>query len=166
MKKIAITATLFMALAACQSEKTNKEYSGGSMIEAEGQSEAEIRENLKQFEIEERERLEREKRNVTSLKYDRLEHDFGDVKSGTDNKTTFKVTNTGDMPLIISDVKASCGCTTPKKPQGPIEPGGSDVIEVNFHPNPGQGIVTKTVTVTANTNPKITELKIKAKVLD
>ncbi len=100
---------------------------------------------------------------TTSLKFDKLTHDFGAVKEETDNKTVFRVTNTGKFPLIIDDVKASCGCTTPSKPTKPIAPGKSDKIEVVFHPNEGQlNKQSKTVRVTANTKPKETVLKISA----
>lgn len=100
---------------------------------------------------------------TTSLKFDKLTHDFGKVKEETDNKTVFRVTNTGKFPLIIDDVKASCGCTTPTKPTKPIAPGKSDKIEVVFHPNEGQlNKQSKTVRVTANTEPKETVLKISA----
>ena len=100
---------------------------------------------------------------TTSLKFDKLTHDFGKVKEETDNKTVFRVTNTGESPLIIDDVKASCGCTTPSKPTKPIAPGKSDKIEVVFHPNEGQlNKQSKTVRVTANTEPKETVLKISA----
>ena len=100
---------------------------------------------------------------ITSLKFDKLTHDFGKVKEETDNKTVFRVTNTGKFPLIIDDVKASCGCTTPSKPTKPIAPGKSDKIEVVFHPNEGQlNKQSKTVRVTANTEPKETVLKISA----
>lgn len=100
---------------------------------------------------------------TTSLKFDKLSHDFGKIKEETDNKTIFRVTNTGKFPLIIDDVKASCGCTTPSKPTKPIAPGKSDKIEVVFHPNQGQlKNQSKTVRVMANTVPKETILKISA----
>ena len=100
---------------------------------------------------------------TTTLKFDKLSHDFGTVKEESDNKTIFTVTNTGKFPLIIDDVKASCGCTTPSKPTKPIAPGKSDKIEVVFHPNRGQlNNQSKTVRVMANTNPKETMLKISA----
>lgn len=85
------------------------------------------------------------------------------MKEESDNKTVFRVTNTGKFPLIIDAVKASCGCTTPSKPTEPIAPGKSDKIEVVFHPNVGQlNKQSKTVRVTANTEPKETVLKISA----
>jgi hypothetical protein len=99
----------------------------------------------------------------TTLKFNKLSHDFGKVKEDSDNKTVFRVTNTGKFPLIIDDVKASCGCTTPSKPTKPIAPGKTDKIEVVFHPKEGQlNKQSKTVRVMANTGPKETVLKISA----
>ncbi len=100
---------------------------------------------------------------MTSLSFDKEIHDFGDVAAETDVFTEFKVTNTGKRPLIIENVSASCGCTTPKKPEKPIPPGATDVIEVKFKSKPGQmNEITKTVTVTANTKEKTHQVKIRA----
>ncbi len=99
--------------------------------------------------------------SLTSLRFDKMNHDFGKIKEDTDNKTVFRVTNTGKFPLTISDVKASCGCTTPSKPTKPIAPGKSDKIEVVFHPKVGQlKKQTKTIRVKANTEPEETVLTI------
>lgn len=100
---------------------------------------------------------------MTSLSFDKEMHDFGDVQAETDVFTEFVVTNTGERPLIIEDVSASCGCTMPKKPEKPIAPGESDVIEVKFKSKPGQlNEITKTVTVTANTKEKQHKVQIRA----
>jgi hypothetical protein len=106
---------------------------------------------------------ELEAASTTSMKIDKEIHDFGKVVEGVENHCTFTVTNTGDKPLVLSDVKASCGCTTPSKPDGPIAPGKSDKIEVGFKPN-GKGVSEKTITITANTDPRITVVKVKADV--
>ena len=97
------------------------------------------------------------------ISFNEILHDYGNVKPDSDNTAFFIVTNTGKKPLIIESVDASCGCTTPIKPEKPILPGKSDKIKVVFHPKPGQvGEQNKTVTVTANTDPRLTVLKIKA----
>ena len=110
-----------------------------------------------------KEQQQKETASTTSMKIDKEIHDFGKVSVGVENHCTFTVTNTGDKPLILSDVKASCGCTTPSKPEGPIAPGKSDKIEVGFKPN-GPGVSEKTITITANTDPRITVVKVKADV--
>ena len=106
---------------------------------------------------------EKEDVPLTSLKFDKMKHDFGKVKEDTDNKTFFTVTNTGQNPLVIESVKASCGCTTPSKPEKPISPGKSDKIEVVFHPKVGQlKQQNKTIRVVANTVPSETVLNVGA----
>lgn len=167
MKRIILLFSAVFALAACQeqedSEITAQNGDVVSTVSANDQSEQALEEELKEIREEESRRLAEEEANSTSMEFDKLRHDFGDVKPDSDNTTMFKVTNTGKRPLIISDVSASCGCTTPKKPEGPIAPGKSDVIEVTFHPKPGQvNEIIKTVTVTANTVDKIHTLEIRA----
>ncbi|NRA12510.1 MAG: DUF1573 domain-containing protein [Crocinitomicaceae bacterium] len=101
--------------------------------------------------------------SYTTLKFDKMVHDFGTVKPDTDNFVQVTVTNTGNRPLIISDVSSTCGCTMPKKPEAPIAPGQTDIIEVKFHSKPGQlGEVSKTVSVTSNTKEVISTFEIKA----
>lgn len=107
--------------------------------------------------------LEKIESSRTSMTFDKLVHDFGTVQADTDNFVEVVVTNTGNRPLIISDVSATCGCTMPKKPEAPIPPGQTDIIEVKFHSKPGQlGEVSKTVSVTANTEEVISKFEIKA----
>src|SRR5690554_7901885 len=47
--------------------------------------------------------------------------DYGTIEKGADGVRVFEFTNTGNAPLIISKVNSSCGCTVPKKPEGPIQ---------------------------------------------
>lgn len=164
MKKVFLFTLLGFLVFSCTEEKKNvSDNNGSSLIAAGGESEEELKESLKEFNEQEEKRLAEEKSSITTLEFDKLIHDFGDVKSDTDNKCRFKVTNTGLKPLIISDVKASCGCTTPHKPEKPILPGKSDFIEVGFHPNPGQvNEIIKTITVTANIPEITTEIKIRS----
>jgi hypothetical protein len=103
---------------------------------------------------------------TTTIEYEEVMHDFGDVFYPSDNKYTFRFKNTGTEPLVISDAKASCGCTVPRKPEKPIMPGESGEMDVVFKPKEGQvgQEVTKRITVTANTEPQQTYLDIKATV--
>lgn len=164
MKKNLIFVGAFSLLFACSESKENSVSNNGeSLIAAGGQTEAELAKSLEEFNKAEEKRIAEEKAKTTSLKFDKVFHDFGDIKPDSDNSCRFEVFNTGDKPLIIEKVEASCGCTTPHKPEKPIPPGKSDFIEVGFHPNPGQiNEITKTVTVTANTIEKIHELKIRS----
>lgn len=170
MIKIYLSVITCALLISCGSETVNiqkKEGNVSSSIAAGNVSDEELAAQLKEYENKEKERLKEIEARVTSLKFDKLKHDFGDVQALKENFTTFTVTNTGNKPLIIDDVAASCGCTMPKKPEGPIAPGESDVIEVVFKSKPGQvNEILKTITVTANTMEKIHEVEIRAFVIE
>jgi hypothetical protein len=98
----------------------------------------------------------------TKVSFTQSSHNFGNIKQDTENKHIFKFTNTGDKPLIIENAQGSCGCTVPKYPREPIAPGKTGEIEVEYKPGKQQGAQTKTVTITANTEPKVTTLQISA----
>ncbi len=75
--------------------------------------------------------------------------DYGTVSKGSDNGVrTFEFTNTGNAPLIISNVQSTCGCTVPTKPTEPILPGKTGKIDVKYNMNPGP--IRKTITVESN----------------
>ncbi|MEM7484653.1 MAG: DUF1573 domain-containing protein [Bacteroidota bacterium] len=96
------------------------------------------------------------------MSFEKSEHDFGTIAQGTPQETIFKFTNTGNAPLIITDAKSSCGCTIPEYPKNtPIAPGATGELLVKFNGS-GQNQVTKTVTVTANTEKGSELLRIKA----
>ncbi len=102
---------------------------------------------------------------ITSIKFEETTFDFGTVKDGEKVKHNYKFTNTGKVPLIISDAKGSCGCTVPDWPREPIAPGKSGEIKVEFDSkNKGteEGAPqAKKVTLTANTDPVQSFLNIK-----
>lgn len=100
----------------------------------------------------------------TAVNFSKSEHDFGKVISTSENTYKFAFTNTGTEPLIIENAVGSCGCTVPEYPKAPIPPGGSGEIKVVYKPNGQSGAQQKTVTVTANTEPNQTILRIKADV--
>jgi hypothetical protein len=102
---------------------------------------------------------------ATSIKFDKALHDFGKINEGELVRTTFRFTNTGKNPLIISNAVGSCGCTVPKWPQHPVPPGGMDEIAVEFNSAGKRGENDKTVTVTANTTPANNTLTIRATVV-
>jgi len=102
---------------------------------------------------------------IPSFAFPESDHDFGTINEGDIVDHTFAFTNNGDAPLIISSATASCGCTVPQWPKEPIPVGGSGEIKVQFNSRNKPGIQNKTVTITANTFPKISRLKIKANVV-
>ncbi len=95
------------------------------------------------------------------MTFQETEYDFGTIDQGTNVEHLFKFTNTGDAPLVIVDAKSSCGCTVPEKPEGPIAPGEEGELLVKFNGS-GKNQVSKTVTITANTQAGKETIKIKA----
>ena len=91
--------------------------------------------------------------------------DYGEIKKGSDGLRVFEFTNTGNAPLVIEDVKSSCGCTVPKKPEEPIMPGEKGEIEVKYDTK-RPGPIRKTVTVYSNADVPVKALKIKGTVID
>lgn len=91
--------------------------------------------------------------------------DYGTINKGADGVRVFEFTNTGNAPLIISDVKSTCGCTVPKKPDAPIMPGQTGEISVKYDTNRVNPI-RKTITVTSNADTPTVALKIKGEVID
>ncbi|CAL67879.1 DUF1573 domain-containing protein [Christiangramia forsetii] len=91
--------------------------------------------------------------------------DYGEIMKGSDGVRVFEFTNTGDAPLVIEDVKSSCGCTVPKKPEEPIMPGKTGEIEVKYDTK-RVGPIRKTVTVYSNAAEPTKALKIKGLVKD
>lgn len=87
--------------------------------------------------------------------------DFGTITDGEVVEHTFRFTNTGTKDLVISSASASCGCTIPEWPKEPIAPGEKGEIKVEFNSNGKKDMVTKDITILANTNPVKTILQIK-----
>lgn len=98
----------------------------------------------------------------TAMKFQEESFDFGNIKQDSENKHIFKFTNTGDKPLIIESAHGSCGCTVPKYPKEPIQPGETGEIEVVYKPAKQKGSQRKTVTIHANTEPKEIKITISA----
>ncbi len=99
------------------------------------------------------------------ISFDTETIDYGDITKGSNGVRTFTFENTGDEPLEIQGVRSSCGCTIPKKPEAPIEPGKKGEITVRYDTN-RVGVFRKTITVNTNvSNAAIIALKIKGNVL-
>ncbi|MBR1426150.1 MAG: DUF1573 domain-containing protein [Paludibacteraceae bacterium] len=94
------------------------------------------------------------------------EHDFGKINEADGRVTTvFEFKNEGMEPLVLSNVRASCGCTTPKWTKEPVEPGQSGQITVTYNPNGRPGRFQKTITVTSNASEATKRLYIKGEVI-
>ena len=102
---------------------------------------------------------------LPAIAFEQELHDFGTIKDGDVVEHVFSFVNDGEAPLIISDAKATCGCTVPEWPKEPIPVGGSGEIKVRFNSKNKPGVQNKTVTLTANTWPKTQRVRIKANVV-
>ena len=96
------------------------------------------------------------------ITFDKTEHDFGTILQGERVTYTFHFTNTGNMPLIVSNVKTSCGCTIGDFSRAPVEPGKQGAIRATYDSKGHHGMQTRTLTVVSNTNPNQTVLRLKA----
>jgi Protein of unknown function (DUF1573) len=103
---------------------------------------------------------------LTTVEFAEDNHDFGAITEGDLVSHRFSFTNTGDHPVTIESLKASCGCTTGDYSQGEIAPGKSGYVEVKFDSKGKAGIQKKSVTVTfANTDPKVKMLTFMGEVV-
>lgn len=83
------------------------------------------------------------------MSLDKEVHDYGTIKQGANGTCEFKITNTGNAPLIVSHAKGSCGCTVPDWPKEPIMPGKSAIMSVHYDTK-RIGPINKSVTMTSN----------------
>ena len=90
----------------------------------------------------------------TTIEFDQMKHNFGKIKEGEKIAHSYKYKNTGKNPLKISNVKPSCGCTTPDWTKDPIPAGGEGYIKVEFDSKGKTGVQNKSVMVSANTTPE------------
>src|SRR6188508_823259 len=89
--------------------------------------------------------------NGAVITFEKKTHDFGDIFQGDKVEETYKFTNSGTEPLIITNVQVTCGCTTPKGwPRDPIMPGGKGELTVAFNSAGKMGKQNKVVTVVSN----------------
>ena len=91
------------------------------------------------------------------------EIDYGIIEKGSNGVRDFIFTNDGDSPLIITNVKSTCGCTIPKKPNKPILPGETEKIQVKYDTN-RVGFIRKSIMVSSNAETPTVILKISGKV--
>jgi hypothetical protein len=90
--------------------------------------------------------------------------DFGNVVEGTQAVHEFEFVNKGNEPVIISNVQASCGCTTPFWTKEPVTPGNKGVVKASYNSSGRPGAFTKTITVTSNASNASKFLTIKGNV--
>lgn len=87
---------------------------------------------------------------LTSVALSENNHDFGKIKKGDKVEHVYEITNTGNNPLVISEVKPGCGCTAPDFTKEPIMPGKKGKITLHFDSSNFDGNVNKYADVFAN----------------
>ena len=103
---------------------------------------------------------------TAEMAFESVDHDFGKIKEDAGPANfNFNFKNTGKIPLVISTVNASCGCTTPEWSKDPVLPGKSGFIKVSYNPLNRPGSFNKTVTIVANIANGSQVLKISGEVL-
>ena len=98
------------------------------------------------------------------IEFTYTEYDYGTVIQGGDGNSEFEFKNTGDEPLVLSNVRSSCGCTVPSWPKEPVKPGESAKILVRYSTN-RIGPINKSITVTSNAGSTPVILRIKGNVV-
>ena len=102
--------------------------------------------------------------NIAEISFKETLIDYGTIENGDNGQKTFEFKNTGNSPLIFSRIFSSCGCTIPKKPEKPIQPGESGTIEVEYDTK-RTGLFQKAITVNSNAKTPNVILRIKGEVL-
>lgn len=99
------------------------------------------------------------------IEFKETTHDFEQVAEGTQAAHEFKFVNAGDAPLIISSVRASCGCTTPYWTKEPVQPGEKGIIKASYNSKNRPGSFNKSITITSNATVPVSRVYIKGTVL-
>ena len=91
------------------------------------------------------------------ITFEKLQHNFGTFKEELGVQTVaFNFKNEGTVPLILNNVQASCGCTTPEWTREPIAPGAKGLIKVSYDPRNRPGVFNKTINISSNAeNPNV-----------
>lgn len=95
----------------------------------------------------------------TTIRIERDTIDLDTVKYGEKKQISFRICNTGEVPLLIRDVRPSCGCTEAQWEKRPVQPGEETVIFVTFEPN-SFGRFMKSIEVLCNIEQQICILHI------
>ncbi len=101
----------------------------------------------------------------TSLRIERDTLALGTVKYGEKRQVSFRICNTGSEPLVIRDVRPSCGCTGVVWSKKPVLPGGTTEISIVFEPN-SLGRFMKSINVLCNTSQHLHQLHLRGEVVE
>lgn len=99
----------------------------------------------------------------STIEFDTLRHDFGEIPFSGDGDVEFVFTNTGKAPLIVTHVKSTCGCTVPEWSREPIDSGSTGIIRVSYDTH-RVGAFAKSIYVYSNADNGVKRLMISGKI--
>jgi|SRR5690606_20036591 len=111
------------------------------------------------------ENVEKTEGGIGRMEFNESVYNFGQISEGEIVNHTFTFKNTGDHPVILAQVTASCGCTTPTYTSTPILPGKTGEIEVEFNSDGQVGQQQKIITIASNAESNIMTVQLKGEVL-
>jgi hypothetical protein len=100
--------------------------------------------------------------NLPAIEFNETEHDFGTIPNGIPVTTVFTYKNIGTSPLVVSDIKSTCGCTVPSDWTKEVMPGETGKFTVEFNGKGNGNQISKTITLTTNTEKGTEAVSIKA----
>ena len=101
-----------------------------------------------------------EPKNGPKIVFSEDRHEFGDIIQGDVIEHVFEFTNSGNAPLVLQDVKTTCGCTVPEWPRTPLAPGSTAELKVKFNSAGKIGIQNKVITVISNATNQTSRVMI------
>jgi hypothetical protein len=133
---------------ACSGEKSSEASTEETNIEVTNTSASDA--SITDVKVETETTTQEVAANLAAIEFEETVHDFGNIKEGEKVEHIFKFKNTGDTPLILTNVQPSCGCTASDFTKDPVAPGGEGTISLTFDSKGKPGTVNKTATVKAN----------------
>lgn len=98
------------------------------------------------------------------IKFSKTSHDYGRIPQGAPGDCIFEFTNVSKIPLVINNVKTTCGCTSPQWTKDPVPPDQKGVIRIKYNTNI-RGTFKKTITVFSNASNSPVNLFITGEVI-
>lgn len=108
--------------------------------------------------------IDKNKTYFTEVKFSETNHDFGKVKEGDTLSYVFKITNTGNEPLVVYKSAGSCDCVGATVTKEMIQPGTEVDVKTYFNTKGRKGPQNRVITLTCNTEPADIVLTLKADV--
>lgn len=109
---------------------------------------------------------EKAKVNGPIITWEKSTHEFGDIFQGDKVEHKYAFTNTGNEPLIITNVQVTCGCTVPNYPKDPIAPGGKGEITIGFNSAGKSNMQNKVIKIVSNAVGDNNQISFTANVLE